>query len=172
MRAEASAGTIGSTNDGLPEPRIRPPMKKIGLLHIDRDSVFVGVPPSGKSLRLWFGVHVDHPWSECVRDYGSPHRAYVMLGPLGSLIVGLPTNDAEDGWGLTQSQAWTPRQGYRSGRWSAFAYHPDRWMQCPHPVGPPGVARFGPRKGQPTRPPTCGAFRWHRGPCVRPGHLG
>ena len=145
-------------------------MKNIArLVWFDRDSLFVG--PLGN----WVGLHVDHPWSEDVREFCAPCRAYVHLGPLGGVTVGLPTRDELEidwdahtartvrvPWHLARQQSWRPSRGY-TGTWRVVAYSPKRWMTCREEVG---EVRVG-RSGQEWRE-ECGALRWHRGPHREP----
>lgn len=132
---------------------------KLGPVHIDGDSIIVA--PSAKRRRELLGqlgVHVEHPWSDCVRRFDAPLRIYLHLGPLGALIVGLPTLDAGRlTW--TRTQRWTPSRGWRHGGMAVVAFSPHRNLQCDTPIAePPQRAAAVPLRSR------CGGWRWHRCP--------
>lgn len=51
------------------------PMWKFGV-YADWDSFFIGGKPG-----RWVGVHVDHPWTDDVKNYGCPYGVYLHWWP-------------------------------------------------------------------------------------------
>jgi hypothetical protein len=103
---------------------------------VDADSAFL-ITPLGR-----FGFHSDLHNSSCVKEFNAPHRLYVQLGPLGSIIAGAPT------------QAWLPLRGWRHTRFSHLVFSPPPTLLCAAPIDDNGSI--------------CAALRYHPGPHTRP----
>jgi len=61
--------------------------------------------------RLGWGIHIDFPWTEDVRKYGAPLRAYVQT-PWGWIFAG------------EKSQVYDRRTKRYTDRWANVTYHP------------------------------------------------
>lgn len=64
----------------------------------------------GRKRRRW-GIHIDHPWAEDVRDYGAPRRIYIRT-PWAFWQIG------------EKSQVYDRRTGTYTDRWSFITYRP------------------------------------------------
>lgn len=106
------------------------------------------------------GIHVDHPWAECVKEFDAPLRVYLHCYPLGSVIVGLPTLHPKPD--LVRAQSWNVFRG-STDKWRRVVVHPNRRWECKEEVGEPFKNRLGHTKRF-----HCGAFRWHPGPHRQP----
>ena len=63
---------------------------------------------------MW-SLHIDHPWSKCVREDGAPLRAYSFT-PWGFITVSL--------WPGNGSQVYDWKTKTWTDRWSWFTRHP------------------------------------------------
>lgn len=116
-------------------------MKQFGPIYLDRDSFFIGTPGN------WVGIHVDGPWTECVKNYDAPQRIYVHLW-LAYLSIGLPSKGEDGHWHFSHGQRWSWRTGITE-HYQIITFNMNRKLQCKEKID----ERF-----------ICGAFRWHPGP--------
>lgn len=111
-------------------------------LYVDRDCLILYLGPVDKRHDRLLGIHVEFPWSECVRKFHAPYRLYIH-GYFFSATLG------------AKSQAWSPRTGYRERKWRHFAIALDRRFLCNAEF--PNTFRYG---GPVAR---CARVRRHRG---------
>lgn len=117
-------------------------------LSVDRDTFIVWFRQS-YSENNGLGIHVDLPWSECVREHDAPLRAYLHLV---WLTVSIALN--RDG----KSQVWQPKRG-NLYEWRWISFHPARSIQCraTYVADKGGAFSNGPREWE------CARLRGHRG---------
>lgn len=63
-----------------------------------------------KPMKKWH-LHIDHPWSHCVREYGAPMRLYLTT-PWGFWEFG------------ERSQVYDRKTGRYTTRWARLTYRP------------------------------------------------
>lgn len=117
-------------------------------VHADRDTLIYFSPTNE---RRSIGIHVDLPWSEDVKDYDAPLRAYLHLWWWQGVVALSPKG---------KIQKWMPETGWHAPRtYGWWSFHPARDRLCRNRIEL-GTNRLGkPRYFE------CGRRRNHRGPC-------
>lgn len=89
-------------------------------LHLDADSFIIWCGPKDNPYRPSLGIHVEHPWSNCVKEFDAPPRLYFHL--FRWFVIIAMTKDAK-------SQSWNCREG-NTERWRWITWHPDHRTLC------------------------------------------
>lgn len=120
-------------------------------LHVDSDSFIIWLGPNTLSERghpriceKGLGIHVEVPWSRCVKEFDAPPRINLHLYNWFVIIA-----YGREG----KSQAWS-RKGVTE-RWRWITWHPNRDLQC-------RAKYVGTHFGQ-TREWECSRLKGHKG---------